>query len=81
MKKIICLLLGAFVIIHLSAQNQYNLIPQPQKLTTKTGAFILKKGMSVSVANENFSPAAELLIRQANNVADLELKMTKTKNN
>ncbi len=78
MKKFIVLLFGIIATIHLSAQNQYNLIPQPQKITPQSGMFIVKKGTNVSVSSELFTPAAELLIRQANNVSNLGLSISKT---
>ena len=78
MKKFIVLLFGIITTIHLSAQNQYNLIPQPKKITAQSGIFIVKKGTNVSVSSEIFTPAAELLIRQANNVSNLGLSISET---
>ena len=40
--------------------------------------FIVKKGTNVSVSSELFTPAAQLLIRQANNISNLGLSISKT---
>ena len=79
MKKIVFYLIGFLMSLSLFSQNQYNLIPQPQKLTPQNGVFTLKKGMAVSVTDELFRPAAELLTRQANNIGDFGLNVTKRK--
>jgi hexosaminidase len=63
----------------LHAQESYNLIPQPKKLQPQQGVFVMKKGMSVSVENELFSPVAALLVGQANKVASLGLSLNKGK--
>ena len=79
MKKIVFYLIGFLFSLNLFAQNQYNLIPQPQKLTPQNGVFTFKKGMNVSITDELFKPAADLLTRQANNVGNLGLNVIKGK--
>lgn len=79
MKKFIFLSLGILLAVELFAQNQYNLIPQPQKLMPETGVFTLRKGMRVLVADEIFTPAAALLLRQVNNLANLGWTASKEK--
>lgn len=73
MNRIFFLLMFTMVTAGLHAQNQYNIIPQPKQLTPQQGVYTLRKGTVVVVGNEVFAPAADLLIRQANKVANLGL--------
>ena len=73
MNRIFFLLMFFLTSIGLHAQNQYNIIPQPKQLSPLHGVYTLRKGTKVVVGNEVFAPAADLLIRQANKVADLGL--------
>ena len=77
MKKIVFYWIGLLMSLSLFSQNQYNLIPQPQKITPQNGVFTFKKGMNVSIGNELFEPAAELLMRQANNIGGFGLTVSK----
>ena len=77
MKKIVFYWIGFLMSLSLFSQNQYNLIPQPQKITPQNGVFTFKKGMNVSIGNELFEPAAELLMRQANNIGGFGLTVSK----
>ena len=79
MKSITSTLAALLFFFSLHAQESYNLIPQPKNLQPQQGVFVMKKGMSVSVKNELFSPVAELLVGQANKVASLGLSLNKGK--
>ena len=79
MNRIFLALVSFMMTVALQAQNQYNIIPQPQQLTPQKGVFTLRKGANVSIGNEVFAPAADLLIRQANKVANLGLTISKGK--
>jgi hexosaminidase len=80
MKKTLAVLLLISLIFQLNAQNQYNIIPQPQKLTAQNGTFILKKGSVVSVGNEVFTPVADLLTTQINKISTLGISTKKGSN-
>ncbi|MEY3688190.1 MAG: hypothetical protein RIR84_1031 [Bacteroidota bacterium] len=79
MKSITSTFAALLFFFSLHAQESYNLIPQPKKLQPQQGVFVMKKGMSVSVENELFSPVAALLVGQANKVATLGLSLNKGK--
>ena len=79
MKSITSTFAALLFFFSLHAQESYNLIPQPKKLQPQQGVFVMKKGMSVSVENELFSPVAALLVGQANKVASLGLSLNKGK--
>ena len=79
MKSITSTFVALLFFFSLHAQESYNLIPQPKKLQPQQGVFVMKKGMSVSVENELFSPVAALLVGQANKVASLGLSLNKGK--
>ncbi|MEY3159978.1 MAG: hypothetical protein RLZZ49_1458 [Bacteroidota bacterium] len=79
MKSFIASVVSLVLALGLHAQQSYNIIPQPKKLQAQQGAFLLKKGMSVSVGNEVFMPVAALLVNQANKVSALGLSINKAK--
>ena len=79
MKSFLLVFYCTILSIAVQAQNNYNLIPQPQQLIQQKGVFTLKKDMTVAVSNEVFLPAAELLVRQANTVGNLGLNISKNK--
>ena len=79
MSRFIIAIIGLFFLGVAEAQNAYNIIPQPKQLTPQKGVFTLRKGANVSIGNEVFAPAADLLVRQANRVADLGLTTSKGK--
>jgi hexosaminidase len=79
MKSFIASIVSLALALGLHAQQSYNIIPQPKKLQAQQGAFLLKKGMSVSVGNEVFMPVAALLVNQANKVSVLGLSINKAK--
>ena len=79
MKSFNSTVLALLLVLGLHAQELHNLIPQPKKLQPQSGAFILKKGMSVSVGSDAFTPVAELLIGQANKIGSFGLSLNKGK--
>jgi len=79
MKSFNSTVLALLLVLGLHAQELHNLIPQPKKLQPQSGAFILKKGMSVSVGSDAFTPVAELLIGQANKMGSFGLLINKGK--
>lgn len=79
MKSITSTVAALLLLLCVHAQQSYNLIPQPKKLQPQSGAFILKKGMSVSVGSDAFTPVAELLIGQANKIGSFGLSLNKGK--
>jgi hexosaminidase len=77
MKKIlslICFWVGSHFI---TAQNTYNIIPLPQKLEQKTGAFSIspKTNVVTSTNDDDFKHVAQLLIDQLNLVSGTTRKL------
>jgi hypothetical protein len=56
MNRIFLALVSFMMTVALQAQNQYNIIPQPQQLTPQKGVFTLRKGANVSIWD---SPSAK----------------------
>lgn len=71
------ILFTLFLIISFSfssnSQNVYNLIPQPQAITTQSGVFTFKKGMSISISDNSFLPVAELLAKHCEKASGIAL--------
>ena len=51
------------------AQNAYNIIPLPKSLKPAEGNFTIKKGISVYINSDEFSPSANLLALQIKNAS------------
>lgn len=80
MKQIQFILLFMFIAWTSIAQNAYNIIPLPQSLKPADGSFSVKKGISVYINSEEFSPSADMLVLQIKNVSGqiVPVKIAKT---
>ena len=80
MKKIQLIILCLSIAWSSLAQNAYNIIPLPKSLKPAEGTFTIKKGISVYLNSDEFSPSANLLALQIKNVSGLtaSVKMAKT---
>jgi hexosaminidase len=80
MKKIQLIILLMLFACSSFAQNAYNIIPLPKSLKPAEGTFVIKKGISVYMNSEEFSPSANLLALQIKNVSGqvVAVKMAKT---
>jgi len=80
MKKIQLIILFMCIAWSSLAQNAYNIIPLPKSLKPAEGTFTIKKGISVYINSDEFSPSANLLALQIKNVSGLtaSVKMAKT---
>ena len=80
MKKIQLIILLMLFAWSSLAQNAYNIIPLPKSLKPAEGTFVIKKGISVYINSEEFSPSANLLALQIKNVSGqvVPVKMAKT---
>jgi len=80
MKKIQLIILFMFLAWTSIAQNAYNIIPLPKSLKPAEGVFLIKKGISLYINSNEFSPSANLLAIQIKNVSGLtaSVKIAKT---
>ncbi len=79
MKFFISLLCACIIFGNASAQNQYNIIPQPKKLTEQSGVFSFKKNTSVVVTDDLFMPVANMLVSYCNNATGFAYAVRKAK--
>jgi hypothetical protein len=80
MKKIKFFILFMFLTWSSFAQNVYNIIPLPKSLKPAEGSFTVKKGISVYINSDEFSPSANMLALQIKNVSGqtVPIKIAKT---
>jgi len=69
MKKIPLIFLCLCIAWCSLAQNAYNIIPLPKSLKPAEGNFTIKKGISVYINSDEFSPSANLLALQIKNAS------------
>ena len=69
MKKIQLIILCLCIAWSSLAQNAYNIIPLPKSLKPAEGNFTIKKGISVYINSDEFSPSANLLALQIKNAS------------
>ena len=69
MKKIPLIILCLCIAWCSLAQNAYNIIPLPKSLKPAEGNFTIKKGISVYINSDEFSPSANLLALQIKNAS------------
>jgi hexosaminidase len=69
MKKIPLIFLCLCIAWSSLAQNAYNIIPLPKSLKPAEGNFTIKKGISVYINSDEFSPSANLLALQIKNAS------------
>ena len=80
MKKIQLIILSLCIAWSSLAQNAYNIIPLPKSLKPAEGTFTIKKGISVYINSDEFSPSANLLTLQIKNASGqtVPVKMAKS---
>lgn len=73
MKPLLICLISFVLSIQGWTQNAYHLVPVPKQLTPNEGQFTVKKGMSIHITDNVFTPVANMLAARFQTASGLQL--------